>query len=660
MLLPCTIHPAPASQAALRRPSVCPPQEHPDLFRWINNAIFDTVYEATSPHIDLFAEGDIHRNQTEAQASEPVGRRCCRQRRRGLGVGWGWGWGTGAVVGWAGGFGREGQATRRAAALGKRCRWCQSKPPTHAKRAACSPWAGSSGAAGSVPARGASAHHCRRPHLVSVAAPLTVVRQDMPWGWCFEQFSLQVADRGCFNFLECVGQRGRALGVRGMGARCRCQRCSTCAAGIKRALSLPLPTTSLANRHPLIRRAGWPTGARSGRSCCTSPFPKTCERCRADRGIFGRDGSPGRQRGIGRRARLHWPAGLRLRTQQLVRAPPRANPFRGAADRLPRSRFGSPPPSAVALRQLLKEPLVAAPLPAGAPSSKSWSSPPGRCWPSQGATLRALVPSTGLQEHSAAPRAAVPLFYSTPFCPACLLCSLIIVLAYNAFPEYNDVDSWEGSIKSLSRACCFGGALSETAAVGGRCGGPWGGRVPAGTEERCWRRECVAGIPGCAPPAWLSVVGCRSTPAATPPNAGPLLRVPPTPTPPHPPTLPPTHLLAVTSLCPARLPSRSTCCSEASTWTPPVCTDRGSRGAAACLTSARWARCPRRRGHRLAAARTAFCRAAAALPRCLPRRLPAPVAFAQCAPGVHPFSDHLLNESINLLISSSAVVRFSL
>lgn len=38
---------------------------------------------------------------------------------------------------------------------------------------------------------------------------------------------------------------------------------------------------------------------------------------------------------------------------------------------------------------------------------------------------------------------------------------------FNAFPNYDDVDSWEGSVKSLGRMCCFGAALSGSAEVGG-------------------------------------------------------------------------------------------------------------------------------------------------------------------------------------------------
>lgn len=48
---------------------------------------------------------------------------------------------------------------------------------------------------------------------------------------------------------------------------------------------------------------------------------------------------------------------------------------------------------------------------------------------------------------------------------------LICFMVFNAFPDYNDVDSWEGTIKSLGRACCLGDMFSGSAAVGGRCGG---------------------------------------------------------------------------------------------------------------------------------------------------------------------------------------------
>ena len=41
-------------------------------------------------------------------------------------------------------------------------------------------------------------------------------------------------------------------------------------------------------------------------------------------------------------------------------------------------------------------------------------------------------------------------------------------LCFNAFPSYDDVDSWEGTVKSLSSLCCMGGALGGSATVGGR------------------------------------------------------------------------------------------------------------------------------------------------------------------------------------------------
>ena len=50
-----------------------------------------------------------------------------------------------------------------------------------------------------------------------------------------------------------------------------------------------------------------------------------------------------------------------------------------------------------------------------------------------------------------------------------LLCirRLVCFMVYNAFPM-DDVDSWEGSIKSLGRMCCFDAMLSGSAAVGGK------------------------------------------------------------------------------------------------------------------------------------------------------------------------------------------------
>ncbi|KAL4447467.1 hypothetical protein ABPG75_004686, partial [Micractinium tetrahymenae] len=45
--------------------------------------------------------------------------------------------------------------------------------------------------------------------------------------------------------------------------------------------------------------------------------------------------------------------------------------------------------------------------------------------------------------------------------------ALICFMVFNAFPDYNDVDSWEGSIKSMGRACCMGDMFSGSAAVGG-------------------------------------------------------------------------------------------------------------------------------------------------------------------------------------------------
>ncbi|KAI7835463.1 hypothetical protein COHA_010638 [Chlorella ohadii] len=45
--------------------------------------------------------------------------------------------------------------------------------------------------------------------------------------------------------------------------------------------------------------------------------------------------------------------------------------------------------------------------------------------------------------------------------------ALVFYLCFNAFPSYDDVDSWEGTVKSLSALCCMGGALGGSANVGG-------------------------------------------------------------------------------------------------------------------------------------------------------------------------------------------------
>ena len=46
-------------------------------------------------------------------------------------------------------------------------------------------------------------------------------------------------------------------------------------------------------------------------------------------------------------------------------------------------------------------------------------------------------------------------------------------MCFNAFPDYDDVDSWEGTVKSMGRMLCCGGAFSGSAAVGGRCERAW-------------------------------------------------------------------------------------------------------------------------------------------------------------------------------------------
>lgn len=40
-------------------------------------------------------------------------------------------------------------------------------------------------------------------------------------------------------------------------------------------------------------------------------------------------------------------------------------------------------------------------------------------------------------------------------------CSFLVALAFNSFPDYEDVESWEGGLRVFSRLCCFGNVLHE-------------------------------------------------------------------------------------------------------------------------------------------------------------------------------------------------------
>lgn len=72
---------------------------------------------------------------------------------------------------------------------------------------------------------------------------------------------------------------------------------------------------------------------------------------------------------------------------------------------------------------------------------------------------------TGCQRASMGP-ASCHLHFAPRAMPPC---RLVFYLCFNAFPSYDDVDSWEGTVKSLSALCCMGGALGGSANVGGRC-----------------------------------------------------------------------------------------------------------------------------------------------------------------------------------------------
>lgn len=36
-----------------------------------------------------------------------------------------------------------------------------------------------------------------------------------------------------------------------------------------------------------------------------------------------------------------------------------------------------------------------------------------------------------------------------------------MVVAFNSFPDYTEVDSWEGSLRHMSRFCCCGSIMQE-------------------------------------------------------------------------------------------------------------------------------------------------------------------------------------------------------
>jgi hypothetical protein len=48
------------------------------------------------------------------------------------------------------------------------------------------------------------------------------------------------------------------------------------------------------------------------------------------------------------------------------------------------------------------------------------------------------------------------------------VCRLVLFLCFNAFPDYNDVDSWEGTLRSINRMCLCGGGLTGSATISGR------------------------------------------------------------------------------------------------------------------------------------------------------------------------------------------------
>ncbi len=55
-------------------------------------------------------------------------------------------------------------------------------------------------------------------------------------------------------------------------------------------------------------------------------------------------------------------------------------------------------------------------------------------------------------------------------CGDALLYRLVLFVCFNAFPDYNDVDSWEGTVRKINQLCLCGGGLVGNATVSGRCG----------------------------------------------------------------------------------------------------------------------------------------------------------------------------------------------
>lgn len=94
----------------------------------------------------------------------------------------------------------------------------------------------------------------------------------------------------------------------------------------------------------------------------------------------------------------------------------------------------------------------------------------------------AVLPGCGFV--AVLPAASLPPARSSPAClPLSSLPpprSLVLFLCFNAFPDYNDVDSWEGTLRSIDRMCLCGGGLAGSATVSGRCG-----REASGQPRRC-------------------------------------------------------------------------------------------------------------------------------------------------------------------------------
>jgi hypothetical protein len=73
---------------------------------------------------------------------------------------------------------------------------------------------------------------------------------------------------------------------------------------------------------------------------------------------------------------------------------------------------------------------------------------------------------------------------------------LVLFLCFNAFPDYNDVDSWEGTLRSIDRMCLCGGGLAASANVSGRCAGR---RQASPTASRAALRWFSASVPHSSP-----------------------------------------------------------------------------------------------------------------------------------------------------------------